>query len=81
MFRTKKREDHAGSEEPEESSRQLDFAWLVFMGLQMGYTEKEVSRMYLGKWLELYTHFKWFHNFKMKRCIFEEKRKVSLLDL
>ena len=51
------------------------------MGLQMGYTEKEISQMYLGKWLELYIHFKWFHNFKMKRCIFEEKRKVSLLDL
>ncbi|MEZ3435740.1 MAG: hypothetical protein K1W34_14190 [Lachnospiraceae bacterium] len=51
------------------------------MGIQMGYTEKEISRMYLGKWYELFTHFKRFHNFKMKRGLYEEKERVSLLDL
>jgi len=51
------------------------------MGMQMGYTEKEVSRMYLGKWSEMFAHFKQFHNFKMKRGIYQERVKVSLFDL
>lgn len=51
------------------------------MGMQMGYTEKEVSRMYLGKWMEMFEHFKKFHNFRMKRGLYQEKERISLLDL
>lgn len=81
MLPHKKREDHAESNGSGEEGGQLDFAWLVFFGMQMGYTEKEVSRMYLGNWMELYGHFKRFHNFKVKRCVFQERKRVSLLDL
>ena len=81
MLKGKKRGDHAEPDGGDEEKQQLDFAWLVFMGIQMGYTEKEVSRMYLGKWYELFKHFKRFHNFKMKRGLYEEKERVSLLDL
>nr|DAG74767.1 MAG TPA: hypothetical protein [Caudoviricetes sp.] len=51
------------------------------MGMQMGYTEKEISRMYMGKWCDLFQHFKWFCNFKARRCVFQEKKRVSMLDL
>ncbi len=86
MYECKKREDHAESdrdwdEDDGGRGQQIDFAWLVFMGMQMGYTEKEVSRMYLGKWSEMFAHFKQFHNFKMKRGIYQERVKVSLFDL
>lgn len=50
--------------------------------MQMGYTEKEISRMYYGKWFEMYRHFKWYHNFKTKKCLFiEQEKEVSLMDL
>ena len=77
MLPVKKREDHA--EEGEES--RIDFAWLTFIGMQMGYTEKEISRMYFGKWNDMFVHFKWYHNFRAKRCIFEERKRVPMLDL
>ncbi len=80
MFCGKKRKDHAESEEVEEN-QQIDFAWLVFIGMQMGYTELEVSQMYLGKWEDLYVHFKWLHNMKMRKGIFQERKRTSLLDL
>lgn len=75
-----KRNDHA-EEEADGESEPVDFAWLVFMGMQMGYTEKEISRMYMGKWCDLFQHFKWFCNFKARRCVFKEKKRVSMLDL
>ena len=38
--------------------------------------------MYFGKWADLFQEFKRMHNMKMKRMIFEEKKKVtSLMDL
>nr|DAI91699.1 MAG TPA: hypothetical protein [Caudoviricetes sp.] len=55
---------------------------MVFIGMQIGYTEKEVSRMYYGTWYEMFQHFKWYHNFKMKKYIFREPEKeTSLMDL
>ena len=48
------------------------------MGMQMGYTEKEVSHMYFGKWCEMYQHFKWYHNFKMKKCLVTVQRLTGL---
>ena len=78
---TKKRRDHADSDGILEENTQIDFAWIVFIGLQIGYTEKEISKMYLGKWQELFEHFKWLHNMQMTRTIFQEKKRISLLDL
>lgn len=38
--------------------------------------------MYLGKWCDLFVHFKKMHNMKMKKMIFAEpKKEVSILDL
>ena len=69
---TKKRRDHADSDGIIEENTQIDFAWIVFIGLQI---------VYLGKWQELFEHFKWLHNMKMTRTIFKEKKRTSLLDL
>lgn len=50
--------------------------------MKIGYTEKEISRMYYGKWYEMFQHFKWYHNFTMKKYLFKEPEKeVSLMDL
>ncbi len=80
MFQPKKRKDHAGDGD-DTGDLTLDFAWIVFMGVQMGFTEKEISRMYLSKWDELFDQFKKYHNFKMQRGLFKAQKVASLLDL
>jgi len=80
VFSNKKREDHAEYEG--KGNDEIDFAWIVFIGMKIGYTEKEISRMYYGKWYEMFQHFKWYHNFTVKKYLFKEPEKeVSLMDL
>lgn len=47
----------------------------------MGYSESEISRMYFGKWCDLYEEYKKMYNFKAAHCLYKEKKEVSLLDL
>ena len=80
MLLQKKREDHAEGESGE--GEQINFAWVVFVGMQIGYSEREIAHMYFGKWEDLFKEFRKMHNYKMKRLIFEEEKKVaSLMDL
>ena len=80
MLREKKPEYHAGGES--EESEGINFAWIVFIGMQIGYSEKEVGQMYFGKWADLFKEYKKMHNYKVKRMAFEEEQKVtSLMDL
>ena len=51
------------------------------MGHEIGYTENEISKMYFGKWCDMFAEYRNFYNFKTKRCLFEEKKEVSLMDL
>ena len=52
------------------------------MGMQIGYSEREISHMYFGKWADLFREFKKMHNYKVKRILFEEEIKISsLMDL
>ena len=37
--------------------------------------------MYFGKWCDMFAEYRNFYNFKTKRCLFEEKKEVSLMDL
>lgn len=67
--------------EAEENTEPINFAWIVFMGMRIGYTEKEIAHMYLGKWSDLYEEFKKMHNITMKQQIFEEKKVESLINL
>lgn len=49
--------------------------------MDIGYAEKEVAHMYLGKWQDLFEEWKKMHNIRMKRMVFEEKKVQSLMDL
>lgn len=79
MLQIKKPEGRA--ESGDGGSIELDFAWLLFMGIQMGFSEKEIAHMYIGKWMDLFEHFKWFHNFKAKKALFTDNQPASLMDL
>lgn len=82
MFCEKKPEDHAGGDGEEGDGEGINFAWIVFVGMQIGYSEKEIAHMYFGKWADLHREYRKMHNIKVKRLIFEEEKKVtSLMDL
>ena len=73
-------EDHAESEpgEPEP----IDFAWLLYMGMQFGLQKKEVKQLYLGQWVDLFRVHKENHNFEAKRGLYKlPPVRVSLLDI
>ena len=41
----------------------------------------EITKMYFGKWCDMFAEYLNYYNFKTKRCLFEEKKEVSLMDL
>ena len=43
----------------------------------LGFTEKEVGRFTFKKWSLLYEHFKIYHNFCIKQCLFKEEEKTT----
>ena len=51
------------------------------MGMKIGYKEREIRHMYYGKWYDLFKELKEWHNFEMKKGLFEKKEVVSMLDL
>ena len=77
---TKKPQDHAGSQSDDGSS-EIDFAWCIFIGMQIGYTERQIARMYYGKWVDMYQEFKKYHNMKINRIVFDSDEVVSIMDL
>lgn len=82
MFCSKKRKNHVEDNwEEEEESSPINFAWIVFVGMEIGYSEKEIAHMYYGKWSDLHEEYKKMHNIRMKKMVFEEKKVASLLDL
>ena len=81
MLPEKKREDHAGEPEGDGESERINFAWIVFVGMEIGYREQEIAHMYLGKWCDLFEEYKKMHNIRMQRMIFTEKKVQSLMDL
>lgn len=78
MFQKKKRRDHA---EGDGGDSEINFAWIVYVGMDIGYSEKEVAHMYYGKWCDLFEEWKNMHNIRMKRMVFEEEKVQSLMDL
>lgn len=80
MLPEKKRIDHASDDA--EENQQINFAWILLMGVQMGFSETDVKQMYFGKWSDLFQEYKKLHNFKVKKYLFKETKKpVSLLSL
>lgn len=79
MLRKKKLEDHA--DEAEEGRELIiNFAWVVFVGLQIGYTEEDIARMTYGKWSELSEQWMKYHNIVMKKEVFREREKITSLE-
>lgn len=83
MLPDKKRVDHAEDEgDIDEEECPLDFAWLLYMGMQFGFTQNEISHMYLGKWMDIFEVHKHYHNFRMKKGLYKEKpEKVSIFSI
>ena len=79
MFREKKQSDHA--EEGGSGENRINFAWIVYVGMDIGYREQEIAHMYYGKWCDLFEEWKNMHNIRMKRMVFEEQKVQSLIDL
>lgn len=80
MLHEKKPEYHAGGEV--EEKQQINFAWILMIGTQMGFSKEEIRYMYFGEWSDLFAEYKKFYNFKMKKYLFKEAEKpVSMLDL
>lgn len=80
MLYKKKREDRVEEEDSDEPVV-LDFAWIVFVGVQVGYSEKDVAHMHFGKWCDLFEKYKYMHNMRVRSIAFEEKKVSSLMDL
>lgn len=82
MLSEKKRKDHAEEiEEYSDEHEPINFAWIILIGMKIGYSEKEISHMYFGKWCDMFEEWQKLHNLEMRRVIFEKKKRVSILDL
>lgn len=80
MLHEKKPEYHAGGEVEEE--QRINFAWVLMIGAQIGFSKCEVRGMYFGEWSDLLCEYKKFYNLKMKKYLFKEaEQPVSMLEL
>lgn len=53
----------------------VDFSWILFVGVKfLGFSEREVGHMTIKKWLQLYEHYRKYHNFKAKNYLFKEEK-------
>ena len=70
-------------EQPEPAkSMILDFAYILYIGMSIGYSEKEIGHMYFGKWAKLNDRYKKQWNMQMRKILFPEPEAVvSVLDL
>lgn len=80
MLPEKKPGTHAEIEDDGESEP-INFAWVILIGMKIGYSEAEIAKMYFGKWCDMFEEYQKFYNFEIKRGLFEEKKEVSLMDL
>lgn len=55
-----------GYQDPEKKFL-IDFALVIYIGMQVGYTERELSKMYYSKWIEIYRKWQWHHNLIVQR--------------
>jgi hypothetical protein len=46
-------------------------SWVVYVGMQIGYTEEQVSHMYFKKWKALFEQFKKHHNMIVKKLTYQ----------
>ena len=49
----------------------IDMSWVVYVGMQIGYTEEQISHMYYKKWKALYKQFQKHHNMIVKKLTYQ----------
>ena len=49
----------------------IDMSCVVYVGMQIGYTEEQVSHMYFKKWKALFEQFKKHHNMIVKKLTYQ----------
>lgn len=49
----------------------IDMSWVVYVGMQIGYTEEQISHMYYKKWLSMYAQFKKHHNMIVQKRAYQ----------
>lgn len=77
MFCHKKIKPGTGNEE----EKPIDVSWILYIGIaKMGYTEKEVYLMHLGKWIELLDVYKRVYNFEMTKQLYNTEMNQEKLD-
>ncbi len=68
-----------------EENRPIDVSWLLFIGIaKLGYSEKEVYLMQMGKWMDLFDTYRKVYNFETARQMYgleETGKKDSVMDL
>lgn len=68
-----------------EENRPIDVSWLLFIGIaKLGYSEKEVYLMQMGKWMDLFDTYRKVYNFETTRQMYgveETEKKDSVMDL
>ena len=83
MFCRKKIKPGADKEKGE--SKPMDVSWIIYIGMaKLGYSEKEVLLMSLGKWLDMFETYKAVYNFETTKQLYgkpEEEKKDSVMDL
>ena len=75
--------------EASEEDKTIDFTWVKFIGInRLGFTRKEVSRMYFGEWQDFFQIFKYVYDFETEKKLYrtieepeEQEEYTSLLDL
>lgn len=71
---------HARDEE-DQTDVEIDFAWLLVQGIQMGFSEEEIERMTFGKWIDCFEVYKRCHNMRAAGAMYkvevaEKERKI-----
>ncbi len=75
--------------EDSEEDKEIDFTWVIFIGMnRLGFSKKEVHKMYFGEWQDFYEIYKYVYDFETEKKLYrmiekpEEQEKLdSLLDL
>lgn len=60
-----------------EEDKEINFAWLLIYGMQMGFAEEEIERMTFGKWLDCFEVYKRCHNMKASGMIYKIEKDES----
>ena len=65
----------------------IDFTWVIFIGMnRLGFSCREVMRMYYGTWVDFFEVYKMVYNFETAKNLYSNEKEVeeergSLMDI